>query len=270
MKRNNVIAWFFIFLIVMGITIGLGLLDINVKEYRDRYQFREDLSSEGRTPPCDRPLLELDDGELLLEEEHSLSWKIRELRIFNGESVLIAASEQPIELRIYFLDYVKAVKGYWRGERGELDLMLQGSLEKEFIALPGNKDNTWPDSLPDDFEEIIPYIDAVLPINEVDLTLPLEQRVIHVTSKITIVYPKYLDTSTFRNLTSTLTHEFDLLVLTPGELEEYLQVRSSERSRTVSSLLGNIGLSLLIIAISLILPIVIARKFKIVIWRDMW
>jgi len=259
-KFKQVLTYVLMAVYIGGICVGCLVLGGTLSEFGEIYQLQADPDVEGRSPPYDRPFVAGDSLRLVEKERFRLDfWQ---LEIANGGSVLIAVPNQPIGLRIYYPGYLKAVSGYWRGEKAAVTIW--GCLELDLIGQPGNPDFSWGTTLQKGAKAITPYFDMLLPIDEIDLSVPWEQRVMRVSTQFTVEYPQALDIAGFRDSYETIKHDFELVILVPDEVEEYLVVRRDERLRRgLPLLLGGIALGLLVIAASVILPNKAAKKWKL-------
>jgi hypothetical protein len=268
-RRKQFFAWFVVFLMALGGFLIFIFLDEAVNNYRNIYQLRADSSIVGRTPPFDRPLLE--GNELTLVEKPVFGWDFGDLPISNGESLLIAESAQPIKLRVDYSNYMNSISGYWRGERASI--VLEGGLNLLLAGEPGNPNTTWGDSLSNDSKSITPYFDFSLPIDQIDLSTPWKERVIQISTELVIIapggarsdstLPNVPSVNGFSNYTSHLEHNFELVVLTQEEINQYLEIRSSVRSHGLPILLLGIGKGLLVFIATIVLTIILTKKLKI-------
>ncbi len=257
--RDTIWAWFLLTIMGAGPILGLIFLNNAVNKYKDVYQFKANSDAQGRTMLYDGPLLE--GNKLFLDEKDKghcfFCWDFKKVYVENGQRVLVAGSDQPLKLRIYFVGYDISIEEYWRGK--EASLFIQGGLDTELAGYPGNMNTQWGDSLSDKYKDISPYFDVTLPIQEIDLSIPWQERVLQVNAKIIYLRPVKSNVGIFKNHTNELDHTFELAVLTPDEVEEYLVVRGNERSRGIPNLLLGISLGLLVIAASIIVPIKIGK-----------
>ena len=270
-KLKSMLSSVFVVLILVGAFGALGTLAV----YYDR--FAEVFTVHGRTAradlpePYNLPLLESTNIDLagrelgLIWYEKEALLRLRGFWLYEAlpeDRVFIAYSTSPVAFRVDMPGYIKSFGRMWQGE--SVEVTTTGALEGTFAGDPGHRSRTWGVTVPKGLKQATPSFDVTIPIEQVDMEQPINDRAIEVNTVFKVSYPGSSGSVGFSNRSETLEHHCWLIPLSQSEIDEYKAVRRDYRlSKGLPTCLTGLGVALLIAVVLIVGPILIGRRFGI-------
>ncbi|MCD6400605.1 MAG: hypothetical protein J7L73_01635 [Anaerolineales bacterium] len=160
-----------------------------------------------------------------------------------------------LELKVTFPDAFDALQGLWRGRRGLI--IVDGLQRGKFSLLVGNPDVSWDQNVQHLERKVSPTGIIRIPIDAQNPQASPDERTLLFRLSMDVVYPDITDTGETIKQHKTLTHDFEILLLTPTELDQYQKSLGQARRiqlRLFAPYYGALlGLGLLMIVIPLIM-----------------
>jgi hypothetical protein len=266
-KLRSAIGTAFWFLGLIGVVAIVAILIYHYRFFSDAFTLHSEAARADLPAPYNLPLIESTRIDLSAKKGYGVEfWRCA---VLPEEQAFIQHRDSPVELRVAMARYLKSYGGgLWRGESAKVT--TSGALEGAFTGDPGQEEKEWGSSIKEDLEDVTPYFDVVLPIDQVDMARAIEDRVVEVEARISVTYPGGAKGSSgaigFKNRKETIRHRFSLVPLSAEEIEAYKAVRRDYRSSKCPLVcLQGLGISLLAGAVLIGAPFLIARKLRITI-----
>ena len=120
-----------------------------------------------------------------------------------------------------------ALQGLWRGRDGML--VVDGIQRGKFNLNPGNQEIYWEGDIQNLERKVSPTAELILPIKHLSPTDDYEERTLIVRFSMNVVFPDTIQNGEITNKHKTLKHQFQIVFLTPEEIEQYQQTKKQAR-----------------------------------------
>lgn len=152
-------------------------------------------------------------------------WGWNDAVLNEGASAVISYSNSPVQIRFRFPHAFQTLGGNWRG--GAARLITTGAMDFVVTGIPGNPDGRWGGAfgVSSELKYASPYFDIEIPFDTINNADDIDGRKLSIVVELDIEYPTYSSSSAYEDRSRTLTHNFEVTVLTPDEASEYESVR---------------------------------------------
>jgi hypothetical protein len=231
----------------VGAVAALGTLVFYYNQFTDVFTMHSEWARTELPGPYNLALLRSTDIDLAGRRVGFLGMStFWQFDVLNEDRVFIAYGDSPVTFRVEMRGYVRSLQGLWQGN--SVTMSASGALERALAARPENTRKLWGTTVHKGARKATPWFEVTVPIDQVDMGQPIEERAIEVSTKYRVTYPYSTGSGPgFADHWMTIEHRFWLIPLSPSEIETYKAVRRDYRLKHGAlTCLTGLGLAVLI------------------------